>query len=394
MKKRFLCFMLGVILAVSQVSVVSASSRKEELKQQKAETQSQLAAQESKIDNLEIKKQALTEEINKLDADLVNVIVEIEGLKNEIINKEAQIEVTKADLVVAEKNRDDQYAAMKKRIQYLYENLFEIASHLEGLPRNIGVHASGIVMSNINIDETIPLYKNARNIYTTAYSMNYLEPLGLLKMDFLGISNLTLINEIIENIRKNENLNITFSNIPLTDKKTLDIFKKAETDGIFQFESVGMRRFLTKLEPSSFDDVVASLALYRPGAMEFIDNYIRRKNKQELVEYLHPSLEPILKSTYGIIIYQEQILQIARTLAGYSLGEADILRRAISKKKETILLEEKPKFISKSMSIGYSKETAEQVYNLILKYRIRHKLQIFPFDQSYDCIICPLENYS
>ncbi|MCI6266212.1 MAG: DNA polymerase III subunit alpha [Erysipelotrichaceae bacterium] len=249
-----------------------------------------------------------------------------------------------------------------------YQRLFDISIHLEGLPRNIGIHASGIVMSHRDIDETIPLYKNNRGIYTTAYSMNYLEPLGLLKMDFLGISNLTLIQEVITNIKKNENLNITFSNIPLDDKKTLEIFRKVKTDGIFQFESAGMRRFLEKLQVSSFDDLIAALALYRPGAMDFIDNYIRRKNGQELVEYPDKSLEPILKSTYGIIIYQEQILEIARTLAGYSLGEADILRRAISKKKEEILLKEKPKFIEKSIQNGYTAKTAEKIYDLILKF--------------------------
>ena len=249
-----------------------------------------------------------------------------------------------------------------------YQKLYDIAIHLEGLPRNIGIHASGIVMSRINLDETIPLYKNNRGIYTTAYSMNYLEPLGLLKMDFLGISNLTLIAEVIANIRRQEKINITFTNIPLTDKKTLNIFRKVKTDGIFQFESSGMRRFLEKLQVSSFDDIIAALALYRPGAMDFIDNYIRRKEGKEKVEYLVPSLEPILSSTYGIIIYQEQIMEIARTLAGYTFGEADILRRAISKKKESILLKEKPKFIEKSINNGYSKEDAEKIYNLILKF--------------------------
>ncbi len=249
-----------------------------------------------------------------------------------------------------------------------YKKLFDISKHLEGLPRNIGIHASGIVMSSIDIDKTIPLYKNSRGIYTTAYSMNYLEPLGLLKMDFLGISNLTLIQEVLTNIREKEKLNITFSNIPLDDKKTLDLFKKVKTDGIFQFESPGIRKFLEKLQVSTFDDIVAALALYRPGAMDYIDNYIRRKEGKEKIDYIVPSLEPILKSTYGIIIYQEQIMQIARTLAGYTLGEADILRRAISKKKEEILLKEKPKFIDKSVKNGYSKEAAEQVYNLILKF--------------------------
>ena len=223
-------------------------------------------------------------------------------------------------------------------------------------------------MSSSDIDETIPLYKNSRGIYTTAYSMNYLEPLGLLKMDFLGISNLTLIQEVLTNIRTTEKINITFSNIPANDTKTLEIFQTANTDGIFQFEKPGMRRFLQKYQPSSFDDIVAALALYRPGAMDYIDNYIRRRDGKEKINYIHPSLEPILKSTYGIIIYQEQIMQIARKLAGYTLGEADILRRAISKKKEEILLEEKPKFIEKSISNGYTKEIAEEVYSLILKF--------------------------
>ena len=249
-----------------------------------------------------------------------------------------------------------------------YKQLFDISLHLEGNPRNIGIHASGIVMSCQDIDNTVPLYKNNRGIYTTAYSMNYLEPLGLLKMDFLGISNLTLIQEVLTNIQEKEKINITFAKIPLDDKKTLEIFKKAKTDGIFQFESPGMRRFLEKLQPSSFNDIIAALALYRPGAMDYIDNYIRRKNDQEKIDYIDASLEPILKPTYGIIIYQEQIIQIARTLAGYTLGEADILRRAISKKKEEVLIHEKPKFIDRSIKQGYTKETAEKIYNLILKF--------------------------
>jgi DNA polymerase-3 subunit alpha len=275
-------------------------------------------------------------------------------------------ELSKETLLSAYKNNVKLKRLIDSNVKY--KKMYDIAIHLEGLPRNIGIHASGIVMSKYDIDQTIPLYKNSRNIYTTAYSMNYLEPLGLLKMDFLGISNLTLISEVISNIRQNEHLNITFSNIPLDDKKTLNIFKEAQTDGIFQFESPGMRRFLQKLKISSFDDIIAALALYRPGSMDYIDNYIRRKEGIEEVEYLDPSLEPILKSTYGIIIYQEQIMQIARTLANYSLGEADILRRAISKKKEEILLKEQPKFIKNSINNGYSRKVAEEIYNLILKF--------------------------
>ena len=248
------------------------------------------------------------------------------------------------------------------------QKLYQIALKLEGLPRHLSVHAAGIVMSNKDLDETIPIYKNQLGMYVTGYSMNYLEPLGLLKMDFLGLSNLTLISDVLTNIRTQEKLNITFQNIPLDDQKTLNIFKTASTDGIFQFESAGMRNFLEKLDVSSFDDLVAALALYRPGPMDNIDTYIRRKKGLEPVTYLHKDLEPILKSTYGIIIYQEQIMQVAVTLAGYTFGEADILRRAMSKKKEAILLEEKPKFIQGCLSKGYTQELATSVYDLILKF--------------------------
>lgn len=249
-----------------------------------------------------------------------------------------------------------------------FRRLYDIALHLEGLPRHISVHAAGIVMSRIDLDETIPLYRNQLGMYVTAYSMNYLESLGLLKMDFLGISNLTLVDNVIRDIREKEKLNITFNRIPLNDKKTLKIFSSAQTEGIFQFESSGMKNFLKKLKPDCFDDIVAALALYRPGPMGNIDTYIRRKEKKESVDYIDKSLEEVLKPTYGIIIYQEQIMQIAQILAGYTLAEADNLRRAMSKKKEEILLKERPKFIEQSIKRGYSQETSEKVYDLILKF--------------------------
>ena len=249
-----------------------------------------------------------------------------------------------------------------------FKKLFDIAFHLEGLPRHISVHAAGIVMSRIDLDETIPLYKNQLGMYVTGYSMNYLESLGLLKMDFLGISNLTLIDNVIRDIREKEKLNITFSRIPIDDKKTLSIFSNARTEGIFQFESAGMKKFLKKLKPNCFDDIVAALALYRPGPMANIDTYIRRKEGKEEIDYIDDSLKEILKPTYGIIIYQEQIMQIAQVLAGYTLADADNLRRAMSKKKEDILLKERPKFINQSISRGYSKEVSEKVYDLILKF--------------------------
>lgn len=227
-------------------------------------------------------------------------------------------------------------------------NLYKICMKLEGLPRHVTVHAAGVVIANTSIDNVIPLYKNETGNYLTGYSKEYLEELGLLKMDFLSIKNLTIIDEVINNIRNNEELNITFANIPIdNDKRVMEIFKTANTDGIFQFESGGMRHFLRNLKPDTFDDLIAALALFRPGPMDNIDSYIRRKEGKEKIDYIDVSLEEILKSTYGIIIYQEQIMQIANKMANYSLGEADILRKAVSKKNEDILLSEKDKFIKK-----------------------------------------------
>jgi len=248
------------------------------------------------------------------------------------------------------------------------KKLYDISLHLEGLPRHISVHAAGVVMSKYDIDETIPLYKNQLGMYVSAFSKDYLEQLGLLKMDFLGISNLTLIDEVINNIRKDTNLNITFQNIPMNDTKTFELFKSGETDGIFQFESPGMIKFLKKLKAKNFEDIYAAISLYRPGPMESIPEYLKRRAGNIKIDYLHENLKDILKETYGIIIYQEQIMQIACTMAGYTLGEADILRRAMSKKKESILLKEKEKFLSGSINNGYDEETALKIYNLILKF--------------------------
>ena len=248
------------------------------------------------------------------------------------------------------------------------KKLYDIALHLEGLPRHISIHAAGVVMSKYDIDETIPLYKNSIGMYVSAYSKDYLEPLGLLKMDFLGISNLTLIDEVISNIKKDTNLNITFSNIPLEDKETMNMFREGDTEGIFQFEAPGMIKFLQQLKPDNFLDIVAATSLYRPGPMDSIPEYLKRRRGQVKIDYLDKTLEPILKETYGIIIYQEQVMQIAVSLAGYSLGEADILRRAMSKKKESILLKEKDKFIKGSLENGFSEELATKIYNLILKF--------------------------
>lgn len=247
------------------------------------------------------------------------------------------------------------------------KKLLQISMKLEGRVRNISVHAAGIVICNEEVDNVIPIVKND-DMYLTAFTKDYLEPLGLLKMDFLRLSTLNFINEVITNINSNENMNITFEKIPLDDKKTLEIFYNADTDGIFQFESSGMKQFLSKLKVNSFDDLVAAIALFRPGPLSNIDTYIRRKEGLEKIDYIDETFYNILKDTYGIIIYQEQIMQIASVMAGYTYGEADVLRRVISKKDENKLLNEKPKFIDGAIKRGYNKEKAEYVFNLILKF--------------------------
>lgn len=246
--------------------------------------------------------------------------------------------------------------------------MFEIASFIEGFPRHTSMHAAGIVMSRLPLDEVIPLVKSSEELYLTGYSMEYLEELGLLKMDFLGLKNLTTIMNIINDIEANEHIKIDFSKIPLDDKDALNIFTTADTSGIFQFESVGMRNFLKKLKPTTFEDIFAAIALFRPGPAVNIDSYIRRKHGSEKIDYIDPSLENILKPTYGIIIYQEQIMQIASTMAGYTLGEADILRRAMSKKKMDVLKNEEDKFINGAINKGYTREVAKKVFDLILNF--------------------------
>lgn len=247
------------------------------------------------------------------------------------------------------------------------KQVFKTALKLEGVKRQIGTHAAGIVMCQKDLDEVIPLTKND-DMYLTGYAMNYLEDLGLLKMDFLGIRNLTIIMNVLKMIAANQNLEIDFNTIPLDDSKTYNLFKEANTSGIFQFESSGMRKFLKKLKPSNFNVLVAAIALFRPGPAENIDTYIARKEGRAEVTYLDKSLEPILKDTYGIMIYQEQIMQVASAFASYSLGEADILRRAISKKKVDVLKAEETKFLTKAKEQGHDLETAKTIFASILKF--------------------------
>lgn len=244
---------------------------------------------------------------------------------------------------------------------------YQISMKLENLKRNISTHAAGIVISSETLENIIPVCINDNELFT-GVTMEYLEDLGLLKMDFLALKNLTTIANILDLIEKQTSKRLNLNAIDLNDPKVLNLFHDANTIGIFQFESTGMTNFLQKLKPSSFEDLTAALALFRPGPMENIDSFIRRKYKREKIEYLHKDLEDILKETYGIIVYQEQIMQILVKIAGYSYAEADNIRRAMSKKKKEIIDKEESVFITRAIKKGYAKDLAEKIYALILKF--------------------------
>ncbi|GIO22400.1 DNA polymerase III subunit alpha [Oceanobacillus sp. J11TS1] len=246
--------------------------------------------------------------------------------------------------------------------------LFSIAIKLEGLPRNVSTHAAGVVISEHSLIEDVPLTSGTGETYLTQYAMKELEEVGLLKMDFLGLRNLSLIERIAKGVAYREKNNWSLADIPEQDEKTFAMLRKGLTSGIFQLESAGMQNVLKELQPSSFEDIVAVNALYRPGPMDFIPVYIRRKFNEEAVTYPHPDLEPILKSTYGVLIYQEQIMQIAHHIAGFSLGEADILRRAVSKKNKDIMRQQEEAFIKGCLNKGYSKAVAGEIFSWIVRF--------------------------
>lgn len=244
----------------------------------------------------------------------------------------------------------DKALAESKDFQKIYQEseenkqLIDIARKVEGVPRHTSTHAAGVLITQDPVADLVPLSTNQGQV-TTQYNMTELEELGLLKMDFLGLRNLTVVADTLKNIKENGGPDIDIDGIDFSDQKVLEIFRKAETIGIFQFESAGMRRVLSQLQPDRFDDLVAANALFRPGPMEQIPTYIKYRHHPDQVTYLHPKLEPILKDTYGVIVYQEQVMQIVQQLAGYSLGGADNLRRAMSKKKMGVMEENRRYFI-------------------------------------------------
>ncbi len=245
--------------------------------------------------------------------------------------------------------------------------LIETSLALEGLTRHASTHAAGVVISDEPLTNYIPLFKAGEDQISTGYSMSSLEKIGLLKMDFLGLRTLTVIDETVKITKRTKGVEIDIENIPLNDSKTFALLSRAESLGVFQLESSGMRELLRKLKPNKFEDIVAILALYRPGPIGsgMVDDFIKRKHGQVPIKYDHKLLEPILKETYGIIVYQEQVMRIVSELAGFTMSQADSLRRAMSKKTPEIMEQARSSFIEGATKKGIEKRTAEKVFNLI-----------------------------
>lgn len=249
-----------------------------------------------------------------------------------------------------------------------YRDLFLIAKKLEGFPRHTSTHAAGIVFSKETISKVVPMVRIESDINSTQYAMEHLEEMGLIKMDFLGLRNLGIIAEIVDDIKENTNPNFDIKNIPLDDQKTFNLIDDVNLLGVFQLESNGMQNLARKMKPKTFEELGMMIALFRPGPMENIPEFLANRENPSRIKYITPELKPILQETYGIIVYQEQIMTIARIMAGFSYGKADVLRRAMSKKKPEELEKLQPDFINGCIKNGYSKDIAQSVYDLILKF--------------------------
>ena len=256
-----------------------------------------------------------------------------------------------------------------------YENnptakeVLDYAIQLEGTIRSHGVHACGVVIAPDTLVNYIPLEMAQKGVVATQFPMGEVEELGLLKMDFLGLSNLTIINNAMRIIRKAYNTEINLSQLPLDDKKTYELFQRGDTTGVFQLESAGMKRYLRGLKPTTFEDIIAMVALYRPGPMQFIDSFIRRKHGEEEITYLHPGMKNSLKNTYGILVYQEQFMQISKEWCGFTGGQADTLRKAVGKKKIDLMKKVKPEFVEGAVKVGgATKEIAETFWTQLEEF--------------------------
>ena len=247
--------------------------------------------------------------------------------------------------------------------------LLQVAQKLEGLYRHASTHAAGIVIGDRPLDELVPLYRDPKsNMPVTQFNWKMVEAAGLVKFDFLGLKTLTVLEKAVELVQRGRGISIDLATLPLDDVPSYLLLAKADTVGVFQLESTGMRESLKRLKPDRFEDIIAMVALYRPGPMDNIPTYINRKHGEEPVDFLHPMLESILKETYGVIIYQEQVMQIAQVLAGYSLGDADLLRRAMGKKDKIEMARQQARFVDGAMQNGVKKDDAVFIFELVDKF--------------------------
>src|SRR5437773_7174416 len=250
----------------------------------------------------------------------------------------------------------------------LLARAFHIAQKLEGLHRHASTHAAGIVIGERPLTEMVPLYRDPKsNMPVTQFNMKWVEQAGLVKFDFLGLKTLTVLQTAVR-LLKQRDIDLDLAAIPLDDKKTYELLSRAEAVGIFQLESQGMRRALLDMKPDRFEDVIALVALYRPGPMANIPTYCARKHGKELPEYIHPKLEPVLRETFGVIVYQEQVMEAARQLSGYSLGEADQLRRAMGKKIRSEMQAQRKRFVEGAVAEGVEKGQAEAIFELLARF--------------------------
>jgi len=242
------------------------------------------------------------------------------------------------------------------------QELLDMSMRLEGLPRHASTHAAGVVICDAPVDDYVPLYQ-ADGLTTTQFSMNTLEELGLLKMDFLGLRTLTVIRNAVAEIERNHGIVIDWDEIGYEDPAVYRLISQGKTEGVFQLESSGMKSFIRELQPESLEDIIAGVALYRPGPMDFIPKYVRGRHSDGDITYTHPALEPILSMTYGCIVYQEQVMQIVRDLAGYSLARSDLVRRAMSKKKGDVMAQERQHFIQGCIERGIEEKAADRIFD-------------------------------
>ena len=281
----------------------------------------------------------------------------------------------KIDLITKTINDEVSFSELKRNKEFMrvysndneYYDLIKICNKLCGLKRHTSVHAAGVIISDEVLMNRVPLYMSGSDI-VSGYTMEYLESIGLLKIDLLALKNLTIIDNIVKMVNANKDVNIKINSIPFDDEPTLNVFKNANTNGIFQFESNGMKNFLNSLKVNSFNDLILSIALYRPGPRESIPMFLSVRFNKTKPSYIIPELESILSETNGIIIYQEQIMEILKRVASFSYSEADTIRRAMSKKKESVILEYKGEFIKRSVSNGIEEDKAKLIYELILKF--------------------------